>query len=293
MDDYLIRAIATKNRVRAIACVTTNLVNEGVARHSAKTAVRQVFGEALTGMALMGSMLKMRQRMAVKFQGDGPMQKIIVEGDNNGFVRGYTAVPQVDLPLNDGQIELYDAFGEAGVIIVVKDLRLDELYEGVVPVVSGNMSENLTTYFNQSEQVETLVVTSVALDAEGEIMGAGGVLFQALPGYEGDLIAQLAERLQELPPIGAMAHSGKTPEDLLTAVFADTEHRVLMDKPLEFQCSCSYERTTQALVALGRDEIQAILDTDGEAVVDCHFCHEQYVIESDILQELLEQIDSV
>ena len=121
---------------------------------------------------------------------------------------------------------------------------------------------------------------------------AGGMLLQALPGYEGDLLWQLQERLQEMPPIAAMLAAGQAPEDVLTAVFGEVPVKVLAERPLIFQCSCSYERTQQALVMLGRDEIEAILETEGQAVIDCHFCHEQYVVDREGLELLLAGFDS-
>jgi molecular chaperone Hsp33 len=290
MEDYLVRAIATAARVRAIACVTTELAQEGVQRHETQPAVTVALGQALTGVALMGSLLKMRQRVALKFQGDGPLQKMIVESDHNGYVRGYASAPEADFAVNVGHLNLVEALGADGLLVVVKDLRLDELYEGVVPLVAGDVGDNLTAYFTQSEQTDTLVVTSVQLAADGTIAASGGLLLQALPGFEGDLIIHLREKLQELPPIAAMLLSGQSLQEVLTAVLGDIPHKILIEKPLVFQCSCSLERTIQALAALGSEEIQAILDTEGQAMIDCHFCHEHYVISGEALEELLVQL---
>jgi molecular chaperone Hsp33 len=150
----------------------------------------------------------------------------------------------------------------------------------------------LTYYLNHSEQVQSVVTVSVQLAEDGTVAAAGGILLQALPGYEGDLLALLHERLQEIPPVAALLYSGQSPEDVLLTLFEEVAFKVLAERPLAFQCSCSYERSEQALVMLGREEIEAILETEGQAIIDCHFCHEQYVLDREALESLLVRLDS-
>ena len=292
MEDYLIRAIATEARVRAIVCQTTEIVQEGVRRHNTNTATTVALGQALTGVALMGSLLKATQRIAIKWEGEDPLHKMLVESNSSGRLRGYIAMPDLDFPMIQGRLDLPTMLGEDGLLTVVKDLRMEELVRGAVPLAAGDIGDGLTYYLNQSEQVQSLVVVSVQLDEEGSVVAAGGMLLQALPGYEGDLLLELRDRLQEMPPIAAMVAAGQTPDDVLTTVFNEVPVKVLAERPLIFQCSCSYERTQQALIMLGRDEIAALLETEGQAVIDCHFCHEQYVVDREGLELLLAGFDS-
>ena len=292
MEDYLIRAIATEARVRAIACTTTELVREGVRRHGASPMDREALGQALTGAALMGSLLKMRQRIAIKWEGSDPQQKILVESSSNGRIRGYISGLEADAPRMQAQLDLPTLLGEDSLLTVVKDLRLEELVRGAVDVPAGDVGNSLTYYLTQSEQVLSLVAVSIQLAEDGSVAAAGGLLLQALPSYEGDLIAQLQERLQEMPPMAALLYSGRSPEDVLLTVFGEVPFKVLAERPLTFACSCSYERTEQALIMLGPEEIASILETEGQAVIDCQFCHEQYVVDREGLESLLARFDS-
>ena len=292
MEDYLLRAIATEARVRAIACTTTELVKEGVRRHRASPVATVALGQALTGAALMGSLLKMRQRIAIKWEGDDSRQKILVESNSNGRIRGYISGLETEAPLWQGQLDLPALLGTDGLLTVVKDLRLEELVKGAVALPPGDVGNSLTYYLNQSEQVLSLVVVGVQLAEDGSVAAAGGLLFQALPSYEGDLLEQVEERLQEMPPVAALLHAGQSLEDMLAAVFGEVPFKVLAERPLAFECSCSYKRTEQALIMLGPEEIAAILETEGQAVIDCHFCHEQYVVDRESLELLLARFDS-
>ena len=290
MESYLIRAIASEVRVRAVVCVTTKLVREGVRRHGTKRVSTLALGQALTGVALMGALLKVRQRMAIKLQGDGLLQKLLVESDANGNVRGYVSEPDVDVMGQLNKLDLSLGLGE-GVVIVVKDLLLKELYEGVVPLVPGDVSDNLTSYLNLSEQIASFVKVDVKLDDTGNVAAAGGILIQALPTYEGDTIAQLQEKAAAMPPIATLIADGQTPETILANLFGEIEHKVLIAKPLTFQCSCSAERSEQALITLGQAEIQSIMETEGEAIIDCPFCHERYIFSYEALETVLDKME--
>jgi molecular chaperone Hsp33 len=290
MEDYLVRALAKEAGLRGLACMTTNLVNELAHRHGTAPTATAALGQALTGGVLLGALLKMRQRLALKLEGNGPLRKIVVEADSNGQVRGYVAVPDVDLPQSLGEFNVPGALGRQGVLTVVRDLRLKELAEGIVPRVSGHIDEDLTYYLNQSEQVPSLVKIGVYADEEGFVQVAGGLLIQSMPPYNPEAVQELAERLEEMPPVSQLLHSGKTAEDLLLLLFGSIPYRVLERRPVQFKCSCSRERTRAALAILGREEIESLLATEGQAVVDCHFCHEQYVFGREELEELIEEL---
>jgi molecular chaperone Hsp33 len=292
MEDYLVRSLAKEAGLRGMACMTTNLVKELARRHGTAPTATVALGRALTGGVLLGSLLKMRQRLALKLEGNGPLHKLVVEADSNGQVRGYAAVPDVDLPQKLGEFNVPAALGRQGTLTVVRDLRLKELAEGVVPLVSGEIDEDLTYYLNQSEQAASLVKIGVYADETGEVEVAGGLLIQSMPPYNPELVQELAERLEEMPPVSQLLRSGKTAEDLLLLLFGSIPYRVLERRPVQFKCSCSRERTRAALATLGAEELESLLETEGQAVVDCHFCHEQYVFGREALEELIEELNA-
>jgi molecular chaperone Hsp33 len=289
VDDYLVRVLAREAGVRALACLTTNLAQIAADQHGTAPTATVALGRALTVGVLLGAGLKVRQRIALKYDGDGPLERILVEAESNGQVRGFVANPAIDLPQRGGEYDVAGAMGANGALKVVKDLRLKELYEGTVPLVSGEIDEDTTYYLNQSEQVPSIVEAGVVLDGNGRVSTAGGLLIQAMPPYQPALVRQLANQVEEMPPIVALLNSGMKPEEVLANVFGDLEYRVLETRPVEWQCSCSYERSRQALIALGREELQALLESEGQAVVDCHFCRERYVFDRAELESLIDE----
>ena len=291
MEDYLVRIIARESGVRGLACVTTNLVNKICQKHETAPTATAYLGRALTGGALVGALLKIQQRVAIKLEGTGPLRKAIVESDAYGRLRGYVAVPNLDLPLKNGQPDYETAIGRAGLLTVVKDLRLKELAEGVVPLETGEVDADLMAYFAQSEQIPTAVAIGLMLAEDGTVAVAGGLLIQALPPHSDTIVHQLSDRLLELPPIAELLQSGKTPEGILAEVFSGIDYEVLEERPLRFECSCSRERSEKALITLGREDIQQLLENEGQAVIDCHFCHEQYVFDAFELELILEEME--
>ncbi|HRQ36455.1 MAG TPA: Hsp33 family molecular chaperone HslO [Chloroflexota bacterium] len=293
MADYLVRIIAKEVGVRAFVCVTTGLVQEAAQRHETSPAASVALGRALTGVALLGALLKVRQRVALKYEGNGPLQKVLAEADSYGRVRGYVNVPDVDLPLVNGQYDLEAAMGRAGLLTVVKDLRLKEMVESVTQLMVSDLNQDLQAYFEQSEQIATAVQLGEVLDETGQIVAAGGLLIQEMPGQgQAGVIATLQERLQELPPIADLLAEGQSPEAVLALVFAGMAYEVLEQRPLRFSCDCSWQRTRQALALLGAAEVAHLLDTEGEAIVHCHYCHEAYHFNQFELEVLLTELSA-
>ena len=287
MNDYLVRALAREAGVRVIVSSNTGLALEAADRHGTFPIATVALAHALTGAALMGAMLKVRQRLAMKFEGSGPLQKILVESDNNGRIRGYVSQPFIDLPdLSREQIAA--ALGDTGLLTIVRDVLLPELVESTVPLGSGDIAAELTFFLNQSEQIPSLIDISHLVDEDGTLQMVGGLLIQAMPPYESDIVNQLRNNIQELPPVADLLHSGKTPEEIVALIFGEMPYKLLEKRPLHFECGCSRSRSEQALISLGAAEIQHIIDTEGEAVVDCHFCHEQYVFSRDELETLIQ-----
>jgi molecular chaperone Hsp33 len=285
VNDYLIRVLGKEAGVRGIACVTTHLVQEAAQRHSTSPAATAALGYGLTGAALLGALLKVQQRVALKVSGAGPLQKMIAEADSYGNVRGYVNVPNVPAASAIQPDVIAETIGRQGNLTVVKDLRLKSLYESTVPIQTGYLDADLTYYLNQSEQSPSVVEIGVKVDTSGRVEAAGGLLLQTLPGEETSTLERLSERLDDLPPLGDVLATGHSPQDVLAGIFRDVDFEWLEERPLHFNCGCSRARSRQALGLLSREELEGLIE-EGEAVVDCHFCHEQYVFKRNELEAL-------
>lgn len=290
MTDYMIRALAKDAGLRGLACVTTDLARDASRRHGASPLAAAALGHGLTAAALLGALLKVQQRVAIKVEGNGPLRKMIVESDSYGRVRGYVGTPGLASPTPIGPNSVARALGQHGLLTVVKDLRLKDLYQGVIALESGQLDQEVARYLIISEQVASVVEIGVRLDDEGELTNAGGVLFQLLPGQGRDALEAVANRLEDLPVLDVLLADGYGPEDILAMTFGAIDYQELETRALSFRCSCSHERSQQALLILGRQEIQA-LAAEGEAIVDCHFCHERYVFDQAALERLLAELE--
>ncbi len=290
MEDYLVRIISKDYSVRALACVTTHLVNEACRRQDAYPTAAAALGRALTGAALMGALLKTGQRVALKFEGNGPLKKIVAEGESNGLVRGYVAVPQVDLPPKAGKLDVASALGKEGFLTVIKDLRMKEPYQGIVKLYSGEIAEDLAYYLAESEQIPSAVGLGVFVEPDRTVSAAGGFLIQSLPPVNEEVINRLMERIPQLPPITELLRGGKTPEDVLALIFAGIPFIILEKYALAFRCSCSRERVEAALISLGRKELSSLMAQEEETFVNCEFCRQQYVFSPEELARLVKEI---
>lgn len=286
--DHLVRAITREANIRGLACVTTRLVDEACKRQGAYPTACAALGRALTGGALMGALLKTGQRVALRFEGNGPLKKILAEADSDGAVRGLVRVPQVDLPLKAGKLDVAGALGSSGLLIVTKDLRLKEPYTGMVNLTSGEIAEDLAHYLTESEQVPSAVGLGVYVDAGGTVNAAGGFLVQSFPPYDYEAVDAIIKRIETLPLITDQLRGGGTPKNLLASLFGNIPHDVLEERTVYFRCSCSRERVESALVSLGRAELEKLLAEQGETDVRCEFCLETYHLTREDLLRLLQ-----
>ena len=289
----MVRIITRAGTVRALACVTTELVGEACRRHGARPTAAAALGRALTGGALFGALLKTGQRVALRFEGNGPLKKIIVEAESNGAVSGYVGVPQVDLPDRDGKLDVAGALGRAGFLTVAKDLGLKEPYKGMVQLYSSEIAEDLAYYLTSSEQIPSAVGLGVLVAPDGGILAGGGFLVQAMPGHDVSEVDLLMERIGKLPRLSEHLAPGMTPEDLLAQLFAGIPYDTLEKRALAFHCSCSRERVEKALIALGTEDLRRLIEQQGEASVTCEFCRESYLFSREELERIRKDIASV
>ena len=290
MTYYMVRIISRTENVRALACVTTGLAEEARRRHDCWPTASAALGRALTGGALLGAMLKTGQRLALKFEGNGPLKKIIVEAESNGAVRGYVAEPQVHMVNEEGKLDVAGALGRAGFLTVTRDLGLKEPYSGMVQLYTSEIAEDLAYYLTESEQVPSAVGLGVFVETGNSVSAAGGFLIQTMPPSDERVIDRLMEQIGLLPPITMLLREGKTPEQLLDILFAGIPYLTLEKRMLAFRCTCSRDKIEKALISLGREDLADLMEKESETEITCEYCRESYIFSRAVLERLLGEI---
>jgi molecular chaperone Hsp33 len=290
MADYLVRIMGDPFNVIGLACVTTDLVNEARCLHGTSRTASAALGRALTGGLLMGALLKRGQRVGLKFEGSGPLKKIIVEAANDGTVRGFVGVPDAEVPLNDEKLNVSGALGSEGSLTVIKDLGLKEPYQGIVKLLTGEIAEDIAYYYAESEQIPSAVGLGVFVKPDGKVSAAGGFLIQSLPPSEERTVERLIENIRKIPFLTELLRQGKIPEDILAMIFSDVPYHVLGKRDLFLRCSCSRERIERVLISLGSEELQRIIAERGETDVTCEFCRTSYHFTRQELEDLRSEI---
>jgi molecular chaperone Hsp33 len=228
--------------------------------------------------------------VALTFEGNGPLKKILVEAESNGEVRGYVKVPHVDLPSRNGKIDVSGALGKSGFLTVTKDLRLREPYRGMVQLYTGEIASDIAYYLTKSEQIPSAVGLGVYVEPDLTVTAAGGFLIQSLPPSDESMIDILIEHIRDMPSITDQLRSGKTPEALLETIFAGIPFEILENLSLTYRCSCSRGRIEQALITLGKKEIASIIAKDEIIDVTCEFCRKGYVFKCRELKRLMDEM---
>ncbi|WP_305080942.1 Hsp33 family molecular chaperone HslO [Oceanobacillus sp. CFH 90083] len=287
MKDYLIKATTYNGMIRAYAVTSTETVEEARRRQDTWATASAALGRTITVTAMMGAMLKGDDSVTVKVMGNGPIGAIIADGNAAGHVRGYVTNPHVDFDLNEkGKLDVSRAVGTEGNISVIKDLGMKDYFTGETPIVSGEISEDFTYYFATSEQVPSAVGAGVLVNPDLSILAAGGFIVQVMPGADEAVIERLEDRIQSFPAISSLIQEGKTPEEILYTLFDKDNVNILEKMPIAFQCKCSKDRLANAIIGLGEEEIQQMIDEDHGAEATCHFCNERYTFTEEELKEL-------
>jgi len=290
MINYMVRVISEKGNILGLACVSTDLVNEACHLHGASATASAALGRALTGGALMASLLKRGQRLALKFEGNGPLKKILVEADHDGTVRGFVGVPDVELPPRGEKLDVSGALGKEGFLTVIKDLGAKEPYNGIVKLHTGEIAEDLAYYFAESEQIPTAMGLGVFVEPSGTISAAGGFLIQTLPPPDEHLVDRLVDRLGKMPPVTQLIRGGHSPESLLEMILDGIPCHTLEKKELFLQCTCSRERIERVLISLGCDEISGLIRDNDDTVVTCEYCRTNHSFNRLELEQLLTEM---
>lgn len=273
----LVRMISAEGDLTVIAADTTDIVARAEQIHKTSAVTSAALGRLLAAASMMGAVLKGEDdSLTLRLSGDGPAGTLIAVSDSSGNVRGYVANPVVEIPLNaKGKLDVAGAVGRDGSLTVMKDLGLKEPYIGQVPIVSGEIAEDITSYFALSEQTPTVCALGVLVNPDLTIKAAGGFIIQLLPTAMDNTIDKVEECIKGIPSVTQMLTSGMTPEDICRSVLGKFNLELLDEASPEYRCTCSKERVAKALVSLGKDELKEMAKEDGTEVC-CHFCDKKY-----------------
>ena len=291
MQDTVLRATAADGTIRAIAVVSTQTVEDARIRHATSATATAALGRSLTAAALLGAGLKNGQSVLLRVLGDGPIGGVIAQADADGHVRGYAVHPEADLPETEARkLDVGGLVGRRGMLHVTRDLGLRTSYHGAAPLVSGEIAEDLASYFVISEQIPSIVALGVLVGPDFRVLASGGLCVQVLPGAPSEVVEGLDARARQLLPITQLMRAGHTPEEILAASLGDLRPHIGAVTPLAFRCRCSRERVEDTLTLLGADELEAILSQEGRAEVTCRFCGDRYVLEEHEVRGLIARV---
>jgi len=292
MSDYLVRGMSMDGFVKVAAIRSTELVQRGASIHKTSPNATAAFGRALTAASMMGNMQKVENgSMTLQIRGGGPIGTITVVSDAVGNVRGCVTEPNVPLVEKyPGKLDVGATVGTDGTLTVIRDLQMKEPYIGSVQLVSGEIGDDVTAYFVQSEQVPTACALGVLVDRDHSVKVAGGYLIQLLPGAPDEIIDKLEAGIQRAGAVTPMLEQGMTPEDILGQVCGDLGVVFMETVPVSYKCYCTRDRVEQALISLGREELGDIVREGKAFPVECQFCDTVYTFTPEDIQALLKKI---
>lgn len=287
MADYIVRATAANNQIRAFAATTKELVEHARAAHNTSPIATAALGRLLTGGAMMGAMMKgEKDILTLQIKCSGPIQGLTVTADSHGNVKGYVNNPEVMLPPSEaGKLDVGKAL-DLGVLSVIKDMGMKEPYVGQTHLVSGEIAEDLTNYFAESEQVPSAVALGVLMNKENTVRQAGGFIIQLMPFTEEEVIDKLEKKIASITSITALLEQDMTPEMILEEVLGEFGVEIKEKTETRFYCNCDKDRVEKAIVSIGKKDIQEMIDDNEPIEVNCHFCNTNYTFEIDELKEL-------
>lgn len=284
----LVRCISEDGTLTVMALDSTDIVAEAERIHQTSAVTSAALGRLLTAASMMGDQLKGADHsVTLRLNGGGPAGTVLAVADSRGNARGYVGEPIVELPLNaKGKLDVAGAVGVEGTLTVVKDLGMKEPYVGQIPLVSGEIAEDITQYFAASEQIPTVCALGVLVNPNLTIRRAGGFLIQLLPTADDAVIDAVERCVEQVPPVTKLLEDGLTPEEICRAVLPEFTLEVLDEERPVYRCNCSHERVLRALAATGRESVEELAQ-DPITEVCCQFCDKKYQIKSEELQSLL------
>ena len=287
MEDYIVRATAAGETVRAFAIRSTNLTAEARELHHTFPVVTAALGRLLSAGAMMGSMMKGdNDKLTIQIKGDGPIGQMTVTVDSHGNVKGFPADPSVDIPLKRaGKLDVGAAVGR-GTLTVSMDLGLKEPYNGQVEIQTGEIGDDLAYYYTVSEQTPSAVGLGVMVDRDSSVKHAGGFILQIMPDASEETISALEAKVAAAESVTAMMDEGMTPEDILTYYLGDLDLKITEKLPVRYYCGCSKERVAGVLATISTDDLEEMINDGEEIEVKCYFCNSAYKFSTDELKEI-------
>lgn len=276
--DYLLKIIDDKQNVRVWLAHTSHLVEEAHRRHATSATASAALGRVLTAAVMMGSDLKGEQDLlSLRINGNGPAGTIIATADGHGNVRGFISEPQADLPSRyPGKLAVGELVGKEGFLEVIKDLGLKQPFVGKVPLVSGEIAEDLAQYLLLSEQIPALVSLGVLVGTDLHILAAGGLIVQALPGADDEILTVLENNILSLNHISELINTHETLEEIVPSIMQGVAYTIIGEQKLAFRCQCNRERLGIILAGLEEEELREAIEKNENIEAVCNFCQEVY-----------------
>ena len=286
--DYMIRAVAADAQIRAFAITTRDLTETARKAHKTSPIATAALGRAMSGALMMAEMLKgPRDLLTIQIDGDGPMQGLVVTADNQGRVKGYVKKTDVILPPNEqGHLNVGGAIGR-GTLTVIRDMNLKDPYIGQIPLVTGEIAEDLTAYYAQSEQIPSSVGLGVLMNKDNTVKRAGGFVVQLMPFADEGVIGKLENNIRRIKSVTHILDEDSRPEHLLDTVLEGFDIQITSREDVSFYCNCSRERFERGLILLGREELENIIADGKEIELACQFCNRRYTYTPDEVKKLL------
>ena len=288
MGDYIVRAMAANQQIRAFAIYSKDLVEKARASHNTSPVATAALGRLLSAGAMMGVMMKGdKDVLTLQMKGTGPLRGNVVTADSKGNVKGYVDNPDVMLPPNAaGKLDVGGAIG-VGILNVIKDMGLKEPYNGTCELQTGEIGDDLTYYFATSEQVPSAVGLGVLMNKDNTVRQAGGFIIQLMPFIDEKVVDKLEEKLANVKSVTAMLDAGFTPEMILEELLGEFEVEITEKMPTQFYCDCDKKRVEKALIGVGRATLNEMVQEGKTIEVGCHFCNTKYEFTVEELKELI------
>lgn len=286
MNDYIIKATAFDYQVRAYAIISTLTIDEVQRRHQLQPLATIAIGRAMTATVLLNSMLKGNEQLTVNINGGGKIGSLLVDANTNGDVRGYVTNHQALTSEDELHLTLKEVVGSFGAMTVTRRNGNNPPFIGQIPIISGEINDEFASYLYQSEQIPSTVLVSTLMNEQYKVEAAGGFMIQLLPGTPLSVLEEIKSRIKNSLPLNTMLRTNYSPEEILQTIFGETVNEI-EQLPVRFKCECSRERIANAIISLGQEEIIDMIETDGQANAECHFCNEHYFFTKEDLQQLL------
>ena len=286
--DYIVRATAAGQQLRAFAITSRNITEKARSIHNTSPVATAALGRLLTAASMMGSMMKgEKDVLTLQIECGGPIGGLMVTSGSDGNVKGYVNNPGILLPPNpQGKLDVAGALGP-GFLNVIRDTGLKEPYNGQTPLVSGEIAEDLTYYYATSEQVPSSVGLGVLMDKDNTVKQAGGFIIQVMPDADDEVIDRLEKSINSIKSVTDMLENGMGPEDILEYIIKDGSVEILEKIPVQYYCNCSKDRVSRVISSLGRSGLQEMIEEGSPVEVNCHFCNSHYVFDMEDLKKLI------